>query len=177
MVAGSADGEIRRGLEADLRSEGPRRRDLVTALRLDSAFGPLLGHEQNLHPEALPHRQSVPSRQSRYDARTLPRVLSMCKLLLLIPKFILLKFFFGYILLQDFDIAGSFDPMLPDAECVKIVAEVLDSLELGDYVIKLNHRQILDGMFEACGVPKDKFRTICSAVDKLDKVNYYGVFN
>ena len=24
-------------------------------------------------------------------------------------------------------------------------------------------------MFAACGVPEDKFRTICSAVDKLDK--------
>ncbi|XP_061402201.1 histidine--tRNA ligase, cytoplasmic [Musca vetustissima] len=69
----------------------------------------------------------------------------------------------------DFDIAGSFDPMLPDAECVKIVSEILDVLDIGDYVIKLNHRQLLDGMFEACGVPSDKFRTICSAVDKLDK--------
>ncbi|XP_005179208.1 histidine--tRNA ligase, cytoplasmic isoform X2 [Musca domestica] len=69
----------------------------------------------------------------------------------------------------DFDIAGSFDPMLPDAECVKIVSEILDVLDIGDYVIKLNHRQLLDGMFEACGVPADKFRTICSAVDKLDK--------
>ncbi|XP_065366360.1 histidine--tRNA ligase, cytoplasmic isoform X1 [Calliphora vicina] len=69
----------------------------------------------------------------------------------------------------DFDIAGSFDPMLPDAECVKIVAEILDTLDIGDYVIKLNHRQLLDGMFEACGVPADKFRSICSAVDKLDK--------
>ena len=27
-------------------------------------------------------------------------------------------------------------------------------------------------MFEACGVPKEKFRTICSAVDKLDKVSF-----
>ena len=25
-------------------------------------------------------------------------------------------------------------------------------------------------MFAACGVPVDKFRSICSAVDKLDKV-------
>jgi len=25
-------------------------------------------------------------------------------------------------------------------------------------------------MFAVCGVPADKFRTICSAVDKLDKV-------
>ncbi|XP_039958963.1 histidine--tRNA ligase, cytoplasmic isoform X2 [Bactrocera neohumeralis] len=69
----------------------------------------------------------------------------------------------------DFDIAGTFDPMLPDAECVKIVSEVLDTLDIGEYVIKINHRQLLDGMFEACGVPADKFRTICSAVDKLDK--------
>jgi len=38
------------------------------------------------------------------------------------------------------------------------------------YMWQVNHRQLLDGMFEACGVPDDKFRTICSAVDKLDKV-------
>ena len=69
----------------------------------------------------------------------------------------------------DFDIAGAYDPMLPDAECVKVVSEILDSLDIGDFVIKLNHRKLLDGMFEACGVPADKFRTICSAVDKLDK--------
>lgn len=69
----------------------------------------------------------------------------------------------------DFDIAGSYDPMLPDAECVKIVVEVLEGLDIGDFVVKLNHRQLLDGMFEACGVPSDKFRAICSTVDKLDK--------
>lgn len=69
----------------------------------------------------------------------------------------------------DFDIAGSYDAMLPDAECVKVVSEILNSLDIGDFVIKLNHRKILDGMFEACGVSSDKFRTICSAVDKLDK--------
>lgn len=73
-------------------------------------------------------------------------------------------------LLQDFDIAGTFDPMLPDAECVKVVSEILNELDIGEYVIKLNHRLLLDGMFEACGVPADKFRTICSSVDKLDKV-------
>jgi len=35
---------------------------------------------------------------------------------------------------------------------------------------QVNHRQLLDGMFAACGVPNDSFRAICSAVDKLDKV-------
>ena len=36
---------------------------------------------------------------------------------------------------------------------------------------KVNHRQLLDGVFAVCGVPKEKFRSICSAVDKLDKVS------
>lgn len=64
--------------------------------------------------------------------------------------------------------------MLPDAECVKIVSEVLNTLNLGEYVIKLNHRELLDGIFEACGVPADKFRSICSAIDKLDKVGIHN---
>lgn len=63
-----------------------------------------------------------------------------------------------------------YDPMVPDAECVRIVSEILDCVEVGEYRIKVNHRQILDGIFESCGVPNDKFRTICSSVDKLDKV-------
>lgn len=61
--------------------------------------------------------------------------------------------------------------MLADVECVRIVSEILNALQLGSYKVKVNHRQILDGMFEACGVPNDKFRTICSSVDKLDKVD------
>lgn len=36
--------------------------------------------------------------------------------------------------------------------------------------VQVNDRRILDGMFAVCGVPDDKFRTICSTVDKLDKV-------
>ncbi|KAF4520828.1 hypothetical protein B566_EDAN007123 [Ephemera danica] len=70
----------------------------------------------------------------------------------------------------DFDIAGQYDPMLPDVECVRVVSEILTALDLGKFVVKVNHRQLLDGLFEACGVPTDKFRTICSAVDKLDKL-------
>lgn len=71
---------------------------------------------------------------------------------------------------QDFDIVGAHDAMLPEIECVKVVSEVLKSLDIGEFIIRLNHRELLNGLFEACGVPADKFRTICSAVDKLDKV-------
>lgn len=59
--------------------------------------------------------------------------------------------------------------MIPDVECIRIVSEALQALDLGPYLIKVNHRFLLDGIFAACGVPQNKFRTICSTVDKLDK--------
>lgn len=75
----------------------------------------------------------------------------------------------------DFDIAGVYDPMLPDAEILRITTEILDGLDLGNYTIKINHRKILDGLFEVCGVPLDKIRQISSAVDKLDKMTWDDV--
>ncbi|KAF3837772.1 hypothetical protein F7725_009540 [Dissostichus mawsoni] len=47
----------------------------------------------------------------------------------------------------DFDIAGQYDAMIPDAECLKIVYETLSELDIGDFRIKVNDRRILDGMF------------------------------
>ncbi|RGB26812.1 histidyl-tRNA synthetase [Rhizophagus diaphanus] len=69
----------------------------------------------------------------------------------------------------DFDIAGNFDPMIPDSEVIKIMIECLTELDIGKFTIKVNHRKILDGIFEICGVPEEKIRPISSAVDKLDK--------
>ncbi|KAH8201883.1 hypothetical protein TruAng_003970 [Truncatella angustata] len=67
----------------------------------------------------------------------------------------------------DFDIAGpNYDPMLPDAEIIRIINEVFDALGWkGTFTIKLN----------LCGVPEDKVRTISSAVDKLDKLPWADV--
>jgi len=72
----------------------------------------------------------------------------------------------------DFDIAGVYDPMLPDAEVLRVIKEVFEGLPdwKGKFTIKINHRKILDGIFQICGVPQEKIRTISSAVDKLDKV-------
>ncbi|KAL2041352.1 hypothetical protein N7G274_005734 [Stereocaulon virgatum] len=74
----------------------------------------------------------------------------------------------------DFDIAGAYDRMLPDAEVLRIICEIFGEQGLGwtdegAFNIKINHRKVLDGIFEVCGVPKEKIRTISSAVDKLDK--------
>lgn len=69
----------------------------------------------------------------------------------------------------DFDIAGNYGRMVPDAECLCVACDILDALPIGDFGIKLNHRRLLDAIFDICGVPMEKFRPICSSVDKLDK--------
>ena len=69
----------------------------------------------------------------------------------------------------DFDIAGTYGRMVPDSECLCVACDILDALPIGDFAIKLNHRRLLDAILDICGVPSEKFRTICSAVDKLDK--------
>lgn len=77
--------------------------------------------------------------------------------------------------------------MIPDAEIISLLCTILSRLDVGEFTVKvstfpalcvgyasqlhqLNHRKILDGIFEVCGVPSQKIRTISSAVDKLDKV-------
>jgi len=75
----------------------------------------------------------------------------------------------------DFDIAGEYDLMVPDAEAVKLITEILDALKVGNFKVKINHRKLLDGIFAICGVPEEKFRAICSAVDKLDKTPWEEV--
>ncbi|KAJ9134142.1 hypothetical protein NKR23_g10300 [Pleurostoma richardsiae] len=78
----------------------------------------------------------------------------------------------------DFDTAGTYDPMVPDAEILRIICrvEVFEALGLrNEITIKLNHRKILDGLFAVAGVPAEKIRSISSAVDKLDKLPWADV--
>ncbi|EGR34186.1 hypothetical protein IMG5_021010 [Ichthyophthirius multifiliis] len=76
----------------------------------------------------------------------------------------------------DFDIAGVYDPMLPDAEVLKVIGEILSSLKLGaDFKIKVNSRKLLDAMIQISGAPVSKFKQICSSIDKLDKEQWKEV--
>ncbi|OQR93342.1 histidyl-tRNA synthetase [Achlya hypogyna] len=76
----------------------------------------------------------------------------------------------------DFDIAGTYPLMLADAEVISIGIEVLKEFpELGSFKIKLSHRKLLDAILDLCGVPADKIRTTCSAIDKLDKETWETV--
>ncbi|OAA77807.1 histidyl-tRNA synthetase, mitochondrial precursor [Akanthomyces lecanii RCEF 1005] len=74
----------------------------------------------------------------------------------------------------DFDIAGIYDPMIPEAEILRVVVEAFRGLDM-NITIKLNHRRILDGLFAVSGVPADKIRAVSSAVDKLDKEPWEAV--
>nr|GFA24586.1 histidine--tRNA ligase, cytoplasmic [Tanacetum cinerariifolium] len=67
----------------------------------------------------------------------------------------------------DFDIAGN-ESIGADFEVVNILTELLE-LNIGEYEIKLKNRKLVDGMLDICGVPSNKFRTVCSSIDKLDR--------
>jgi histidyl-tRNA synthetase len=75
----------------------------------------------------------------------------------------------------DFDIAGQYDSMVPDAEIMKILCSGLVGLGINDFKVKLNHRKILDGIFQLCGVKDEDVRKVSSAVDKLDKLPWEAV--
>ena len=52
---------------------------------------------------------------------------------------------------------------------MQMMSSILSELEIGKFIIKVSHRKLLDAMLTYCGVPKEKFHPICSAIDKLEK--------
>lgn len=76
----------------------------------------------------------------------------------------------------DFDIVGGGSVMSQDAEVLKIVIEILRKLEF-NFLVKINHRKLLDAFLEISGCPSNKFRTVSSSIDKLDKEEWSKVRN
>ena len=76
----------------------------------------------------------------------------------------------------DFDIAGpNYGKMIPEADVIKVVVEILTQLPVGGFNIKLNHRLLLDAIVNISGIKEDFYRTVCSSVDKLDKEEWETV--
>ena len=70
----------------------------------------------------------------------------------------------------DFDIAGpNYGRMIPEADVIKVVVEILTQLPVGGFNIKLNHRLLLDAIVNISGIKDELYRAVCSSVDKLDK--------
>lgn len=76
----------------------------------------------------------------------------------------------------DFDIAGAdYSSMLPDAECITIMASILRELNIGPFMIKINHRKLLDSILTISNIESKDFMTVSSSIDKLDKMSWSNV--
>jgi len=74
----------------------------------------------------------------------------------------------------DIDAIGSTSPVV-DAEILGAVAEILGRLGFHDFVIRVNHRQVLTALLDAAGVPGSQHGDALVALDKLDKIGRGGV--
>ena len=74
----------------------------------------------------------------------------------------------------DVDAIGS-KSMTVEAELISAVSEVLDRLGFDDFVIRINHRDILYAILDAFDFEKEQHQDALVALDKLDKVGIEGV--
>ncbi len=74
----------------------------------------------------------------------------------------------------DVDAIGS-RSLVVETELCAAVADVLLRLGFQDFVIKVNHRRVLSGVLEVCGVPEALHAQALVALDKMDKVGPEGV--
>jgi histidyl-tRNA synthetase len=74
----------------------------------------------------------------------------------------------------DLDAMGSTSPVI-EAEVLSAVCEILTTLGFSDFVVRLNHRQVLTSLLETAGVPVPQHGDALVALDKLDKIGAEGV--
>jgi histidyl-tRNA synthetase len=73
----------------------------------------------------------------------------------------------------DADVVGT-DSLICEAEIILMIKEVMNQLQISDYTIKVNHRQILNGVAKVIGA-SGKETDLFVAIDKLDKIGEEGV--
>ena len=74
----------------------------------------------------------------------------------------------------DVDALGSTSPTV-EAELCAAVSDALTELGFHDFVIRLNHRQLLTSMLNSVGIAEALHGTALVALDKLDKIGADGV--
>jgi histidyl-tRNA synthetase len=74
----------------------------------------------------------------------------------------------------DVDITGT-KSLVAEAEVCGAACEVLDRLGFADYVLEVNHRQLLRALIRTAGIDTALESTALVAVDKLDKIGADGV--
>ncbi|HEX9008345.1 MAG TPA: ATP phosphoribosyltransferase regulatory subunit, partial [Patescibacteria group bacterium] len=75
----------------------------------------------------------------------------------------------------DIDIIGNGSlSLVNDAEIPAIIYSLFNKLNVGNFVIKISNRKILNGLVEALGYP-EKTEEVLRMVDKMDKIGLEGV--
>lgn len=74
----------------------------------------------------------------------------------------------------DVDTIGS-RSMVVEAEQIAAVSDILTKLGFRDFVIRLNHRELLSAMISEAGIAGEKESDALVALDKLDKIGIDGV--
>src|SRR5687768_12203567 len=74
----------------------------------------------------------------------------------------------------DVDSIGS-SSMVVEAELISAVSEILTRLGFKDFIVRVNHREILTDILDTAGVPSELHGDALMAIDKLDKVGSEGV--
>jgi histidyl-tRNA synthetase len=74
----------------------------------------------------------------------------------------------------DVDVLDSHS-MLVEAELCSAVSDVLIKLGFSDFIIRLNHIQVLAGILKSEGIPIEKHNATLVALDKFDKLGEKGV--
>jgi histidyl-tRNA synthetase len=74
----------------------------------------------------------------------------------------------------DVDVLGS-RSMVVEAELIAAASDALVALGFKDFVIRLNHRQVLTGILDQAGVAANKQAEALIALDKMDKAGPEGV--
>ncbi|HYE22635.1 MAG TPA: histidine--tRNA ligase [Verrucomicrobiae bacterium] len=69
----------------------------------------------------------------------------------------------------DIDIVGS-DSRLADVEVIAAMYNAYQALEIGEIIVKLNDRRIIDESLQELGVGEGKMITFLRWIDKLDKI-------
>lgn len=74
----------------------------------------------------------------------------------------------------DVDVTGT-TSIVADTEVCAAVASVLEKLGFSDFVIQVNHRELLRALVHDAGIAPESEGTALIAIDKLDKIGREGV--
>jgi len=74
----------------------------------------------------------------------------------------------------DADAVGS-SSMIVEAELCAAVSEILNKLGFNDFLLRINHRDVLRGLLDAVKIEQEKQSDALVALDKLDKIGKDGV--